>query len=132
MSSEHSHSPGNHNARIVTDYLEQVWNEGQLDVANKFLDADLIQHNPNLPNGSAPLIEFIGGLRQQLPGMRFDIRRVIADNDHAVVHSLFTTGNPGQEQAVVDIFRLEHGRIVEHWDAREEIPAQTASGNSIV
>ena len=128
MSSEHGHP----NARLVSDYLEQVWNEGRLDVAEKFLDAGLIQHNPNLPNGSAPLVDFIGALRTQLPSLRFDIRRVIADDDHAVVHSLFTTGTPGQEQAVVDIFRIEHGHIVEHWDAREEVPAKTASGNPIV
>jgi predicted SnoaL-like aldol condensation-catalyzing enzyme len=131
MSAEHGHGHDNA-ARIATDYLEQVWNEGRLELADTFLDADLIQHNSHLPNGSAPLVEFIGGLRQQLPGMHFDIRRVIANGDHAVVHSLFTTGTVGHESAVVDIFRIANGRIVEHWDVREEVPAETASGNPII
>lgn len=120
--------------QLIRDYLDVVWNQGRVEAAGDYLDEDLIQHNPNLPNGRAALVEFIKGLKEQLPQGTFDIRRVIvdADADLVVAHSLFTAGPDDRGTGVVDIFRVANGRIVEHWDAREAVPEVTASGNEIV
>ena len=117
---------------LVRDYLEQVWNQGRTDLAGQYLAADLLQHNPNLPDGLTPLTAFVDGLRAQLPELRFELRRLAADGDLVFAHSHFTAapGDPGR--AVVDVFRIAGGRIAEHWDLNEAVPESTASGRPIV
>ncbi|MEV3984795.1 nuclear transport factor 2 family protein [Nonomuraea sp. NPDC049655] len=119
-------------AQLVRDYFEQIWNQGRTQLADRFLAADLIQHNPNLPDGRQALTEFIDGMRAQLPDARFEIRRMAVDGDLVFTHSLFTA-QPGHSGiAVVDVFRITDGLIAEHWDLREDVPATTVSGHPIV
>ncbi|MEU6238073.1 nuclear transport factor 2 family protein [Kitasatospora sp. NPDC047058] len=117
---------------LVRDYLETVWNQGRTDLADRYLAEGLAQHNPNLPDGRAALTEFIDGLRRQLPGLRFDLRRLAADGDLVFAHSLFTAAPGDEGRAVIDVFRIEGGLIAEHWDLNEAVPATTASGRPIV
>ncbi|WP_433152591.1 nuclear transport factor 2 family protein [Actinomadura nitritigenes] len=119
-------------SQLVRDYIELVWNQGRTGEADRFLAENLIQHNPNLPDGRKPLVDFIGGLREQLPLARFGIRRVAAEGDLIFVHSLFTAHPEDRGTAVVDIFRIEDGLIAEHWDLREDVPETTVSGHGIV
>jgi predicted SnoaL-like aldol condensation-catalyzing enzyme len=120
------------NTTLVLDFLESVWNQGRTETAGQYLAADLIQHNPNLPDGISALTGLIDTLRSQMPQMRFAIRRTAEDGDVVFVHSHFAPapGEPGQ--AVVDVFRIHDGLIAEHWDVHQDIPATTASGNPVV
>jgi predicted SnoaL-like aldol condensation-catalyzing enzyme len=120
------------NGQLVRDYLDVVWNQGRTDAADQYLDEQLIQHNPNLPDGRAPLVEFIEGFKKQIPQGSFTIRRLLADGDLVAAHSLFTTGPDDRGTAVVDVFRIAEGRIVEHWDVKEAVPETTTSGHPIV
>ncbi|MYW67488.1 hypothetical protein GTY65_25970 [Streptomyces sp. SID8379] len=121
-----------HHVQLVRDYLENVWNEGQTDRADEYLAANLIQHNPHLPDGRTPLVDFIEGFRKQLPEARFEIRRVAADDGLVFVHSRFRPTPDARGTVVVDVFRIDDGRIVEHWDVREDVPESTASGHEVV
>jgi predicted SnoaL-like aldol condensation-catalyzing enzyme len=120
------------NTQLVRDYLEILWNQGRTESAADYVADDLIQHNPNLANGRGPLVDYIEGARKQMPDMRFDLKRTIAQGDLVVAHSLFTTGGGTVAMAVIDIVRIDNGTIVEHWDATENVPASTTSGNTIV
>lgn len=120
------------NAALVTDFMETVWNQGRTESAATYVAAGLLQHNPNLPDGLDALTGLIDMLRGQMPQLRFDIRRTAADGDLVFVHSHFTPAPGETGQAVVDIFRVEDGLIVEHWDVHQEIPATTASGRPTV
>ncbi|BCJ47838.1 hypothetical protein GCM10010168_21970 [Actinoplanes ianthinogenes] len=122
----------NDHSTLVRDYLEVVWNQGRTERAADYLAEDLIQHNPHLPDGRAPLVDYIEGARKQMPDLRFDVRRTIAEGDLVVAHSLFTAGDGGVAMAVVDIVRIADGVIAEHWDATETVPAATASGRPIL
>ncbi|MFB9629474.1 nuclear transport factor 2 family protein [Nonomuraea helvata] len=117
---------------LIRDYVELVWNQGRTDLAGRFLTEDLVQHNPNLPDGRKPLVDFIDGFRRQLPQARFEIRRLAAQDDLVFVHSLFTAEPGHRGVAVVDVFRLAGGLIAEHWDLREDVPETTVSGHAIV
>jgi predicted SnoaL-like aldol condensation-catalyzing enzyme len=119
-------------SQLIRDYIELVWNQGRTEDAERFLAEDLIQHNPNLPNGREPLVDFIDGFRKQLPEARFEIRRLAAEGDLVFIHSLFTAQPGHHGTAVVDVFRIVDGLIAEHWDLREDVPETTASGNDIV
>ncbi|MFD0264334.1 nuclear transport factor 2 family protein [Kitasatospora indigofera] len=117
---------------LVQDYLETFWNRGRTDLADRYLAEDLQQHNPNLPDGRAPLAEFVAGLRGRLPELRFELRRLAAEGDLVFAHSHFTAapGDPGR--AVIDVFRIADGLIAEHWDLDEAVPESTASGRPVV
>jgi len=120
------------NTRLVQNYLEILWNQGKTEQAAAYVAEDLIQHNPNLANGRGPLVDYIEGARKQMPDMRFELKRTIAEDDLVVAHSLFTASGGSVAMAVVDIVRIADGVIVEHWDATETVPEATASGNAIV
>lgn len=120
------------NTPLVREYLDVLWNQGRTELGERYVAEELIQHNPNLPDGRKPLLEYIEGARKQMPEMRFDIKRTAAEGDLVFVHSLFVP-SPGQRGiAVIDVFRVEDGLIVEHWDLNEPVPETTASGREIV
>ena len=117
---------------LVQDYLETFWNQGRTDLADRYLAEDLLQHNPNLPDGRAPLAEFVAGLRGQLPELRFELRRLAAEGDLVFAHSHFTAAPGDSGRSVVDVFRIADGLIAEHWDLDEAVPESTASGRPVV
>ena len=70
-------------------------------------------------------------LREKFPDYHSEIKRVFADGDYVIlhVHNVPTAGSRGN--AIIDIFKLENGKIVEHWDVRQEIPEQAANANTM-
>ncbi|GAA1215805.1 ester cyclase [Kitasatospora nipponensis] len=119
-------------ADLVRGYLETVWNQGRTELAERYVAADLIQHNPRLPDGLAALTGLVEAVRTTFPQLRFEPRRIAAEGDLVFVHAHVVPAPGERGLAVVDVFRLEGGLIVEHWDVNEEVPATTASGRPIV
>ena len=117
---------------LVVAYMKQVWVDRNLSALDRFVAADLIQHNPHLPDGRDALAGFLPKLFHELaPAMLWRVQRVIAEEDLVVVHSQATSpGAPGQ--IVVDIFRVADGLIVEHWDVVQEAPATSVSGRPAI
>lgn len=117
---------------ITVQVLKGVFEHGDLSVVDRYIRPDYIQHNPLAPNGTAALKAFAGPLATQFPDLRYDIKRVIADGDLVLVHSnvVLTPGTRGS--AVVDIFRFDRDDLIaEHWDASQEVPATSVSGNDM-
>jgi predicted SnoaL-like aldol condensation-catalyzing enzyme len=103
--------------------------------ASPALAADLgpryTQHNPNAADGPEGLRAFLGFLEEKFPGSRSEIKRVFADGDHVILH-VHAVREPGTRgNAVVEIFRLEDGKIVEHWDAVQPMPEKAANANGM-
>lgn len=122
------------NEELVVQFYDKVFNQ-RLDVkklAMQYLAEDYIQHNPYVPTGRQGFISAIGGYLPMVPDTKWDIKQVITDGDlvvlHIHVHSLSDTG-PGT--ALVDIFRVCRGKIVEHWDIAQQIPTQMAHNNGM-
>jgi len=119
---------------LVTSYMEEVWVNRNVNNLSKYISTEkLIQHNPHLENGIEALEGFLPHLFNNLiPEGTWEVARVIAEGELVVVHSKAKPTPDSLGMAVVDIFRVTDGKIVEHWDVSMDIPVTTASGNSIV
>jgi predicted SnoaL-like aldol condensation-catalyzing enzyme len=121
------------NAQLVQTVYAQLVNERDLSLLDRYWSEDFVQHNPTLPDGR----DALRGLVESLPPEAYlHIYRVIADDDLVAVHGqiTFTAADRDNEfigLALVDIFRVVDGRIVEHWDVTQNVPAESVSGNSM-
>ncbi len=124
--------PKNANERLVLDFYNLAFNAHKpAEAAQRYIGATYIQHNPLVPNGSAPFVNYFAAFFQTHPDAALDMVRVISEGDLVVVHSKFTTGPQDRGQAIIDIFRVADGKIVEHWDVIQTIPEQSANGNTM-
>jgi predicted SnoaL-like aldol condensation-catalyzing enzyme len=89
---------------------------------DRYISPDYIQHSSLAPPGREALKEFLDMIRRQSPEAETHIKRSFVDGNHVICHThvLRHRGDPGL--AVVDIFRVEGGLIVEHWDVLMEVP----------
>ena len=119
------------NKKAVVEFYDAAINQKNFDAAAKFLGPRYTQHNPRAADGPEGLKAFLALLREKMPDYHSDIKRVFADGDYVIlhVHNIPAAGNRGN--AIVDIFKLESGKIVEHWDVRQEIPEQPANSNTM-
>ncbi len=123
------------NAReLVIAYMDEVWVKRNVDSVGKYVSANtFIQHNPHLADGLDALTGFLPHLfNNMMPEGTWEVKRVIAEGDMVVVHSLAKPAPGALGMAVVDIFRVEGDKIVEHWDVTTDVPESTASGNPVV
>ena len=112
------------NKRTVVEYYELAFNGKEPEQAvEKYVGSRYVQHNPQAPDGPEAFIAFV----RAFPELSVDIRRVMAEGDMVVTHSLvrFTADDPGSVAA--DFFRLEDGKVVEHWDVLQPWPQESAN-----
>ena len=97
------------------------------DKVDAHLPPDYIQHSALAPPGLDALKAFLAMVREESPHARQTIHRAFADGDHVILHVHVERwpGDPGL--AVVDIYRCENDRIVEHWDVIQDVPADNVN-----
>ena len=124
--------PRNANEHLVIDFYNLAFNEHKpAEAAQRYIGPTYIQHNPLVPNGAAPFVQHFSEFFKAHPQSALDMVRVISEGDLVVVHSKFTTGPDDEGQAIIDIFRIANGKIVEQWDVIQQIPDHTANGNTM-
>ena len=119
------------NKKAVVEFYDLAINKKDFEAASKFLGPRYVQHNPRAADGPEGLKAFLAFLREKFPDYHSEIKRVFADGDYVIVHvhNVPTPGSRGN--AIIDIFKLENGKVVEHWDVRQEIPEQSANSNTM-
>ena len=127
-----SHAPEEEdNRRLVLSVYEHVLKALDSSRVDEFFAHDYIQHNPTAKTGAEGLKSFLEWARRQSPNAEHRVKRVFVDGDHVIAH-VHVVINPGElGLAVVDIFRIENGRIAEHWDAAQPVPADAANSNGM-
>jgi predicted SnoaL-like aldol condensation-catalyzing enzyme len=120
------------NKRIVSEWNELALNQRKPEEAvAKYIGAQYRQHNPGAADGTEPFIAFVKRFAQAFPDFRIEPKRIIAEGNYVVLHSHLVPKPGDRGSAVVDIFRLENGRIVEHWDVVQEVPETPANNNTM-
>jgi predicted SnoaL-like aldol condensation-catalyzing enzyme len=119
------------NKKTVVEFYDAALNRKDFEAASRFFGPRYVQHNPNAPDGIEGFKAFLGFLREKFPQSRSEIKRVWAEGDYVIlhVHAVRTPGARGS--AIVDVFKLENGKIVEHWDVIQEIPEKAANSNGM-
>jgi predicted SnoaL-like aldol condensation-catalyzing enzyme len=119
-------------ANTVAFHTKAVF-EGDVENAFRlYAGAVYRQHNPLIGDGMAGLRTFVAQLMATHPNAHGEIVRVFADGDYVILHSHWhgLSASPRGE-AVVDIYRSENGKVVEHWDVIQPIPETAANNNTM-
>jgi predicted SnoaL-like aldol condensation-catalyzing enzyme len=119
------------NRRAVLAFYEKGLNQKDADAALQYVGPRYVQHNPTATDGPEGFRKFIAFLRDKYPQSHSEIVRSFAEGDYVILH-VHAVREPGTRgNAIVDIFKLENGKIVEHWDVTQPVPEKTVSGNSM-
>jgi len=119
------------NKKIVAAFYDAALNQKDSEKASQYLGARYTQHNPLAADGREGFKGFIAFLKDKFPNNRSEIKRIFADGDYVIVH-VHAVREPGTRgNAIVDIFKLENGKVVEHWDVIQPIPEKVANDNGM-
>lgn len=116
------------NKALVLAAMTSLFQRRDASVVPQLYAADYIQHNPDIPQGRDSLQSLVETLS---PDVHYEPGMMIAEGDRVAIHGRIR-GWGDAPQVVVDIFRIEDGRLAEHWDVlQDEVPATTAGGVSM-
>jgi len=117
---------------VVTQFMTKFYLEKKVREAfETWVEPGYIQHNPLAKTGRDAAIAFLEPFFQSHPDASYSLKRIIADGNLVAVHShaKFTAEDRGL--AVVDILRVDHCKIAEHWDVAQPVPEKSANSNGM-
>jgi len=119
------------NERVVSDYFTRLNKEHDLRAVDRFVSSSLDQHDPTLANGSAAVKAAYAARFAANPNEIVSESMVIAEGDLVSVRYHYQTSATDRGQAIAEIFRVQRGQIVEHWNLVQNVPATSANNNTM-
>jgi predicted SnoaL-like aldol condensation-catalyzing enzyme len=127
------------NKKLVRTVIEEVFNKRQPAEMDRFLVADFVEHNPNLPQGLEGRKKFVSAVLAGFSDYRGEIVEILAEGDKVVVRIQWSGTQDGPflglppsgnkvRFATADFFRIANGKLVEHWDVVDSLPRAVALG----
>ena len=120
------------NKKNVIEFYDLAFNKcNPKRAVEKYAGDNYIQHNPMVVSGREGFINYFINLAQKYPGKKTHFVRTIAEGDLVVVHCRQEW--PGDnDYASIDIFRVDgNGKVAEHWDVIQMVPAESANSNTM-
>ena len=119
------------NKQNAIEFYRMAYMGNPSAAVEKYVGAEYIQHNPLVGDGKQPFIDYFEEMARDYPGKSIEFVRAVAEGELVALHTHQTW--PGNEEYVtMDFFRFDdNGKIVEHWDAIQEIPGESKHGNTM-
>jgi predicted SnoaL-like aldol condensation-catalyzing enzyme len=119
------------NKKLVFDMWRAIIQGAHTELAPRYFTKDYIQHNPNVATGRDAMVTYMKAtrpVRPIAPNITFPVIAIMAEGDLVMVATVSHTAdpeNPGHQYAGThfDMFRIEGGKIAEHWDSVAKDPA---------
>lgn len=127
------------NKQLIRDYIDNAINKKQPETAERYFAADYVEHNPHLLPGIAGKKQFLAAVLKGFSDYHGEIEDIVAEGDEVVTRTLWTgtqdgpflgrpaTGNKVQF-ATSDFYRIQNGKVVEHWDVVDSLTRAIALG----
>jgi len=112
------------NKKLVYDFWREVLEARHVELAEKYVAADYVQHNPNIATGRQAMVDFFAGKppKEIAPAVARPLVAISAEGDLvtlAFVQQGTDPKDPARKYTTTwfDMFRVTNGQIVEHWDS---------------
>lgn len=119
------------NKRTVLAFYDAALTKLSVDEAVTYFGPKFTNHNPRAEDGVEGFRALLSGVKQQFSTLRVDVKRAFADGEFVILHVHLELQPDDAGLAIVEIFRLEHGKIVEHWDVRQPMPDKSLNSNGM-
>lgn len=121
-----------YNKRLAKNCLDLIFNQKKpTQAAAQYISLSYRQHNPDASDGPDGVVAFATAYLKANPSLHMDFKRIIAEGDYVVVHSHQKRNPTDRGEAIVDIFRVQDGKLVEHWDVMQPVPVPSANRNTM-
>jgi predicted SnoaL-like aldol condensation-catalyzing enzyme len=119
------------NKQSAIEFYRTAYLGNPAKAVEDYVGEHYIQHNPLVADGKQSFIDYFEEMGKNYPDKSINFVRAVSEGDLVALHTHQTW--PGNEQYVtMDFFRFDdNGKIVEHWDAIQEVPSETKNGNSM-
>ena len=114
------------NEKLVVRFYDQLFGDKDVSAIDRYLTPNYIQHNPGVADGREPLKAAVGQWFANAKKEKVNYQHIGSKGDIVFLH-VKSTGPDGKATAIVDIFRVENGKIAEHWDVIQQVPEKSAN-----
>ena len=119
------------NRRNAIAFYETAYHGKPRQAVEKYVGDEYIQHNPLVGDGPGPFIEYFERMAAEYPNKTIEFVRSVAQGNLVALHT-HQVWPGGDEYVTMDFFRFDdRGKIIEHWDAIQQVPEQSANGNTM-
>ncbi len=127
-------STAEENRQAAVAFYDLMFNQCKpREAVERYVGESYTQHNPHVADGKQAFIEYFERMAREYPGKQVHFKRTVAEGNLVVLHCHQVWPNDSNKDwSGIDIFRFtEDGKIVEHWDVLQVVPADPQHGNGM-
>jgi predicted SnoaL-like aldol condensation-catalyzing enzyme len=119
------------NKKVAVNFYNLGLNDKKPDEAMKYVSHNLKQHSVLVEDGYAGLRKFLDWVRTEQPKLHADITQVFADGSYVILNVRMIRHPGDRGLAIAEIYRVQDGKLAEHWDRIQEIPEKSKNSNGL-